>query len=96
MYHEYFPEEFIQLQLEISHHPLLIQRLQKHSQLELETIIAEVCHYCGLGINGTYTPDEVTAIADGLVWELKQMAVKEAIKGISHDWSKESWKFGVH
>ena len=95
-YLEYFPEEFVQLQLEISHHPLLIQRLQKHQQLELEVIFAEVCHYVGLAINGTYTPDQLTKIADSLIWELRQTAVKSAITGLSDDWSKEAWKFGTH
>ena len=96
MYHEYFPEEFIQLQLEIGHHPLLVQRLQKHIGLGLEVVFAETCHYAGLAINGTYTPDQLATIADMLVWELKQMAVKSAIKGLSDDWGKESWKFGLH
>ena len=96
MHYEYFPEAFVQLQLEISHHPLLVQRLQKHNQLDMEVIFAEVCHYVGLQINGTYMPDELTRIADSLIWELKNMAVKSAILGLSDDWGKESWKFGLH
>lgn len=96
MHHEYFPVEFVQLQLEISHHPLLIQRLQKHPQLELELIFAETCHYVGYAINGTFTPDELLKIADKLIWELRQTAVRSAISGLSDDWSKEAWKFGNH
>ena len=96
MYHEYFPEAFVQLQLEIGHHPLLVQRLQKHIGLGLEVVFAEVCHYCGLAINGTYTPDQLETIADSLVWELKNMAVKSAVKSLSDKWEAEAWKFGVH
>lgn len=96
MIHEYFPQEFIQLQLEIQHHPLLIQRLQKHEGLGIETIFAEVCHYCGYAINGTFMPEELLKIADTLIWKLKDMAVKQAIVGLSDDWKQEAWKFGVH
>jgi len=96
MIHEYFPEELIQLQLEIGHHPLLVQRLQKHPQLEMELIFAEVAHYCGFAINGTYQPDDLLVIADKFIWELKQMAVKDAISSLSDDWSPEAYKFGIH
>ena len=94
-HHEYFPIEFVQLQREIAHHPLLIQRLQKHGALEMETVFAEVCYYCGYAINGTFMPDELVKIADTLIHKLRGMAVKDAIKGLSDDWTKESWKFGL-
>ena len=94
-YHEYFPEAFIQLQIEMQHHPLLIQRLQKHAGLGIEVIFAETAHYCGYGINATLDGEQLEALADVLLSKLKQMAVRSAIKGLSHDWSKEAWKFGV-
>ena len=93
---EMFPEEFVQLQLEIGHHPLLVQRLQKHSQLDMEVIFAEVCHYTGYAINGTFMPDELLKIADTLIWKLRDMAVKDAIRGHSDNWQLEAWKFGLH
>ena len=94
-HYEYFPEEFVQLQLEINHHPLLIQRMQKHGVKDMETVFAEVCHYCGYAINGTFMPTELLKIADTLIYKLRSMAVKDAIKGLSNDWSKEAWKFGI-
>lgn len=96
MIYEMFPQEFVQLQLEIQHHPLLVQRLQKHQALEMETIFAEVCHYCGYAINGTFLPSELLKIADTLIWKLRDTAVKDAIKGLSYNWEQEAWKFGVH
>ena len=93
-YHEYFPEEFIQLQLEIGHHPLLVQRLQKHHDLGMEVILAECCHYCGFAIDAELDGEQLAALADRLVWKLKSLAVREAIVGLSNDWSKEAWKFG--
>lgn len=94
-YLQYFPEEFIQLQKEIEHHPLLIQRLQKHHDLGMEVIFAETCHYVGYAINGTFTPEELTRVADRLVWLLRDTAIKSAISGLSDNWEKEAWKFGV-
>jgi hypothetical protein len=96
MYHEYFPEEFIQLQKEIEHHPLLIQRLQKHANLGMEVIFAECCHYCGYAIDATLDGEQLVALADRLIHLLRGMTVKAAISGLSDDWSKEAWKFGVH
>jgi len=95
MYHEYFPEEFIQLQIEIGHHPLLIQRLQKHHNLGMEVIFAECCHYCGYAIDADLDVEQLVALADRLVWLLRQQAVKSAIVGLSDNWEKEAWKFGI-
>ena len=96
MYHEYFPEVFVQLQLEIEHHPLLMQRLQKHAGLGIEVIFAETCHYCGYAINAELDGEQLIALADLLNDKLKGMAVKSAISGLSGDWGKEAWKFGIH
>lgn len=95
MYHEYFPEAFIQLNLEISNHPLLVQRLQKHATPEVGVIFAEVCHYCGYAINAELDGEQLEALADILTEKLRGMAVQTAIKGLSDDWSKEAWKFGT-
>lgn len=92
-YHEMFPEAFIQLQLEMDHHPLLIQRIQKHANLGMEVILAEICHYCGLEIDAELDGEQLEALADTLRNKLLSMKVREAIKGLSDDWSKEAWKF---
>lgn len=96
MHHEFFPEEFIQLQIEMGHHPLLIQRIQKHHDLGIEVILAECCHYCNVEIDAELDGEQLAALADRLRSRLLQMQVKEAIKGLSDDWSKEAWKFGSH
>jgi hypothetical protein len=93
MYYEFFPQEFVQLQLEMQNHPLLIQRLQKHTNLGMEVIFAETCHYCGLGIDATLDGEQLLALADTLRDKLLGMKVREAIAGLSDDWSKEAWKF---
>lgn len=96
MYHEFFPEEFIQLQLEIEHHPLLIQRLQKHPQMEIELIFAEVAFYCGFSIDGTYNAEQLRDLSAHFLEELKKKKSQSAIKANSDNWVKEAWKFGVH
>jgi hypothetical protein len=93
---ELFPESFIQLQLEMQHHPLLIQRLQKHAGLGMEVIFAETCHYCGYEINAELDGEQLEALADVLRGKLAEMAVREAIAGYGDDWQKEAWKFGKH
>ena len=95
-YHEMFPEEFVQLQLEMSHHPLLIQRIQKHVGLGMEVILAECCHYCSYEIDAELDGEQLAALADRLTYKLKSLAVREAIVGLSDNWEKESWKFGLH
>ena len=92
-YHEYFPEAFVQLQIEMGHHPLLIQRIQKHANLGMEVILAEICHYCGLEIDAELDGEQLEALADTLRNKLLSMKVREAIKGLSDDWTKEAWKF---
>lgn len=78
MIHQYFPEAFVQLQLEISHHPRLVERLQKHAQVEFELVFAETCYYVGYVINGTFDQDQLEEIADKLITLLKQKAIIEA------------------
>ena len=95
-YHEYFPEAFIQLQREMQHHPLLIQRLQKHAGLGMEVIFAETAHYCGYAINADFDGEQLEALAEVLRGKLSNMAVKEAIRGLSDNWEAEAWKFGLH
>jgi len=92
-HYEFFPEAFIQLQVEMGHHPLLIQRIQKHANLGMEVIFAETCHYCGYEINAELDGEQLEALADTLRNKLLSMKVREAIKGLSDDWSKEAWKF---
>lgn len=96
MHYEYFPEEFIQLQLEIGKHPRLVQRLQRHATQGVEVIFAETAHYCGYGINDLFDGEQLAALADVLTTKLKAMPVKEAIKELSTDWSKEEWKYRTY
>ena len=94
MYYEFFPEIFVQLQLEIEHHPLLVQRLQKHAGLGVEVIFAETCHYCGYAIDALMDGEQLEALAKILLKKLQDKTVKQAVEGLSDP--KEEWKFGTH
>lgn len=95
MYYEFFPEIFIQLQLEIQRrHPRLIQRLQKHDQLELGVIFAEIASYCSIGLNDTFDEEMLEALAEILLGKLQAMASPmQAEPKFSEDFKKEKWKF---
>lgn len=83
MIHQYFPEAFIQLQIEIGHHPRLMERIQKHPQIEMELIFAEVCHYVGYAINGTFDQGQLEEIADKLITLLRNMSVVQVISQVT-------------
>lgn len=63
MIYVFFPDEFIDLQREILHHPDLIERLQKHPQREFEIIFAEVASYCEVVLDGIYQQDDFIKLA---------------------------------
>ena len=70
MHHEYFPEEFIALQQELQHHPILIERLQKHKQEDQEIVIAEIAAYCEVILDGVYVPEQLVHLAGILAKKL--------------------------
>lgn len=93
MYYEMFPECYVQLQLEMRNHPLLIQRLQKHHNLGVEVIFAETCHYCSIAIDGDFSEEQMQKLADKLLDKLRTMKVlsakpPETFTHRAEDWSK--------
>lgn len=66
-----FPENFLLLQKEVSHHPRLIELLANHPAGELEIKLAEIATYCDVALNGTYTPDDLGKLAGILEKKLK-------------------------
>ena len=60
---KFIPEEFIQLHLETQHHPLLMQRLQKHPAGEIELVLAETAAYCDIAVDGEFTHDDLVVLA---------------------------------
>lgn len=63
-YLEFFPPEFIALNEEITHHPPLMDLLQNHPQKEFEVLLAQICHYCNIAIDGIFDEKDLVKIAE--------------------------------
>lgn len=76
-YHQYFPEVFIELNLEIyNHHPELLDKLTKHRdrdpELQFAKIIAEAAAYVNVALDDTYDEMMFIGIADEVLKRLKK------------------------
>lgn len=56
---EMFPEELIQLRVEIDHHPDLLTILHAQQDKDVYIQICEIAAYCGIVLDGTYTRDDI-------------------------------------
>lgn len=71
MIHEYFPEEWIALNRELVHHPLLQERLATYDvSKDQDLMFAEIAAYVGVILDGVYLPSETTKIAGHLATQL--------------------------
>ena len=68
----YFPEAFLELQMEISWHPELQTQLTTHSAANFEARLAEICTYCGVIVDGLYGEEELTKLATILTDKLRE------------------------
>jgi N-acetylglucosamine-6-phosphate deacetylase len=73
MYHVYFPEEYIELQKELQHHPKLIDAIQQYKQDDGVIIILHIAAYCGVIVDGTYVEEDLVKLAGILLPKLKAM-----------------------
>lgn len=69
----FFPEPFIQLNLEILNHPVLGLRLSNHPAAEWEIRLAEIAQYCEVVLNGRYLPEDIEKICTILIDRLVKM-----------------------
>lgn len=69
---EKFPEEFISLQLELTHHPDLWPYLAKYPEGETELRLLEIATYCTIIVDGTYGPADLINLAGILAKRLKE------------------------
>lgn len=76
MIHQYFPEEFLELQREITNHPTLMEFLSKHPPNEFEVRMAEVAAYCGIILDDVYCEKDLIKLADTCTKKLKEARVE--------------------
>lgn len=75
-YLEYFDQELIELQEEIFQHPQLCNLLQNHPAGEIESRFAEIAAYCGILLDGGYTPEDFPRIAKLCTHKLREKRVQ--------------------
>ena len=73
---KYFPEEFIQLQIEVQHFPDLMERLLAHKdvdpELQFVKMLSEICAYLGIVMDGTFDEAEFIGFAGQAVDMLRK------------------------
>jgi hypothetical protein len=70
---KYFPEEYIQLNREVEHHPALMTLLQNHPVEEFEIRMAEIATYCQVILDGEYMESDLVKLAKILERRLYNM-----------------------
>lgn len=84
----YIPEAFIALNKEITRHPLLMQRLQKHPYTcGPEIVLAEIASYCSIAVNGIFDENDLKILAEKCLEILQKSKPKAALYLPPEDWS---------
>lgn len=73
---QYFPEEFLELQQEITHHPALMKLIANHPVNEFEVRIAECAAYCGIILDDMYDEKDLAKLAGIITKELRKARVE--------------------
>ena len=80
---EMFHQNRIDLQLELKHHPILVELLQNHPQEDFEILLAEVARYCDVILHGDYLPsdlDRLCGILHKKLFEKRSLIVIQSPK----------------
>lgn len=75
-----WPDELIQLNMELRHHPELMQLLSNHPSGEWEIKIAEIALYCEVILDGDYLPEEIKRLAE--ILRVKLVARRKDNRGL--------------
>jgi hypothetical protein len=70
-----FPTALIELNREVAYHPDLVEILSKQESPDLEVRLAEIAAYCEIILDGFYTQDDISRIADECIRRLKSKRV---------------------
>lgn len=74
---DYFDRRLLNLNKELTSHPKLMERIANHPSNELEVIMAEVCAYCEVILDGTYTLGDLSILAEICTRKLEAKRLKE-------------------
>lgn len=71
--YEYFPQDLIDLRLEIQKHPPLLALLANQADKDVYIQILEIAAYCKILVAGTYTQDDMLNLCKMLTEKLMSM-----------------------
>jgi hypothetical protein len=74
--YQYFPQEFLDLQQEIIHHPELQELIANHPSSEFEVRIAEIATYCKVILDDTYDEEDIKRLCKILTKRLIEKRTK--------------------
>lgn len=69
--YEIFSDSRIELQREVSNHPILVERLANHPAEEFELKLAEIASYCNIVLHGDYSQEDIDEICERLTGILR-------------------------
>ena len=78
-YHHIFPEEFIQLNIELQYHPDLCAIVAGYSEKEFEVRLARIAAFCKIALDDTYTEEDLRKIADLCIQWLRRRRTADII-----------------
>lgn len=85
-YLEELPIERIELNIECTHHPLLIEKLREIQLLSddnsFETMLAGVAAYCEVALDGYYSPDDINRICTICTEKLRKKRMMDLDKSV--------------
>ena len=85
-YLEELPIERIELNIECTHHPLLIEKLREIQLLSddnsFETMLAGVAAYCEVALDGYYSPDDINRICTICTERLRKKRMMDLDKSV--------------
>lgn len=81
MYYHFFPEEALELQEEMLKHPDLQEYLSHQTDKDTYIILNEIAAFCGLILDGLYTPDDILGIMEYLRKKLYERRTSIIITG---------------
>lgn len=66
-----FPDEMLELQSEIKHHPILMEALKELQGYNFSFQLAAVATYCDVLLDGDYSTQDILKIAERLTRKLQ-------------------------
>jgi hypothetical protein len=71
--YEYFPQELIDLRIEIQKHPALLKILHEQAEKDIYIQLMEIATYCSILVAGDYTQEDMLGLCREMTKKLMSM-----------------------